>query len=117
MADHIKFTDDKEMFDLGVILYIRSSHNKTVYKKGDGWWLVDQADIIKDLEKPTTEKVSGRCVLYSFKGLNELEIYAFCILFLLHQSKDVFMYYKFMDYKFLDYGLTRTIPEYITSHI
>ena len=50
---------------------MRSSHNKTVYKKGDDWWLVDQADILKDLEKPTTEKVSRKHVLYSFTGLSD----------------------------------------------
>ena len=59
------------MFELGVIFYMRSSCNKTVYKKGDDWWLVDQADILKDLEKPTTEKVSGKHVLYSFTGLSD----------------------------------------------
>ena len=46
---------------------MQSSWNKNVYKKGDDWWLIDQCDVIKPLQNPTTEKVSGKRVLFTLK--------------------------------------------------
>ena len=69
VGDHKKCVDGTDTFELGVIFYIRSSRNKNMYKKGDDWWLIDQCDIIKPLQNPTTEKVSGKRVLFTFKDL------------------------------------------------
>ena len=60
-----------ETIRLSLELYstMHSSHNKIVYKRDVEWWLVDIDDVVKSLEKPVQEKVTGSWLLYYFKGL------------------------------------------------
>ena len=63
--------DDKGNYkiELGVVFYTWSSQNKIVYKRDVEWWLIDTDNVVKTLEKPVEEKVTGSRVLYYFKGL------------------------------------------------
>ena len=61
-----KRKDGTLVYELGVIYYEKCSRKKTKFKKMPQWWLVEMSDVVCSMPQPNVEKVSGKCVLYSF---------------------------------------------------
>ena len=44
--------------------------NVHAYRKGEDWWLMEATGIICNLEQPTPEKVTDKCIVYYFKDID-----------------------------------------------
>ena len=70
VGDHKKYVmdDGKDVFEICVVFFTQCTRNKSQFKKGEEWWLMDTGDFIKPLENPKEEKVTGQRWTYYFKG-------------------------------------------------
>ena len=65
IGDHQKKRNGENVY-----LYTRGTHNKTAFKKGQEWWLMESSDFIRKLNQPTPKKVTNKCIVYHFKDID-----------------------------------------------
>ena len=70
IGDHQKKRNGENVYEVGVYLYTRGTQNKSAYKKGEEWGLMESSDIIRTLDQPTPKKVTNKCIVYHFKNID-----------------------------------------------
>ena len=56
-------------YEYGCHFYTAGTRNKSAYREGDKWLLIQEADMTHRLNTPRVEKISANCTLYYFDDI------------------------------------------------